>query len=134
MNQPSEAPATRSVLVIDDEDQVRSLLQMAVQALGHEADVAADGQEALDCLARRSYDVVICDLLMPKITGDEVFRICREEDPGVSRRFVFVTGCPTGYPPTDFAAASGQPFLAKPCRLGDIRVAIDQVVRPVAAA
>jgi CheY-like chemotaxis protein len=89
----SEVATKRIVLVVDDEDQVRALLQTAVQVLGYEADVAATGQEALRCLARRDHDVVLCDLLMPDLTGDEVFRICREEHPEVARRFVFISRC-----------------------------------------
>jgi CheY-like chemotaxis protein len=134
MNQHSEPPAKRKVLVVDDEDYLRGLLQTAVQALGHEVDVAADGQEALRCLARGSYDVVICDLAMPDMTGDELFRMCREEHPEVASRFIFLTGWPEGLLSTDFAAASGQPYLHKPCRLAAIQAAIDQIAGPVAAA
>ena len=134
MIQHGKAPTKGTALVVDDEDRIRGLLQMAVRALGYEVEEAADGQEALRCLARRSYDVVLCDLLMPGMNGDSLFRICREENPAVASRFIFVTCCPGGLPCTDFAASSGQPRLTKPWRLADIQAAIDQIARPVAVA
>lgn len=110
------------------------MLRSAVLALGYDAEVAASGQEALDHLARRSYDAVICDLLMPNMTGDELFRICREEQPEVASRFVFLSGHYGDLPSTDVAAASGQPYLKKPCRLAEIGAAIDRIAPPVTVA
>jgi two-component system, NtrC family, sensor kinase len=134
MDQYSEPSTKRTALVVDDEDQVRAVLQMAVRALGYEAEAAVSGQEALGCLARRSYDVVICDLRMPDMTGDEVFRICREQPPEVARRFVFLSGCSGGERSADFANASGQPCLLKPCRIADVQAAVDQLACPVVSA
>jgi CheY-like chemotaxis protein len=134
MAQHGEATAKRTVLVVEDEDRIRELLQMAVRALGHEVEEAPNGQQALRCLARRSYDVIFCDLLMPRMTGDELFRICRQEHPEVAGRFVFVTSCLGGLPCTDFAVNTGQPLLTKPWRLGEIEAAIDQIARSVAVA
>ena len=76
--------------------------------------------------AGRSYDVVIGDLLMPDMMGDRLFRICQREHPEIADRFVFTSGCSGLLPAVDFAAASGQPYLRKPCRLAKIRAAIDR--------
>ena len=133
MTQHAEAAPRPTVLVVDDEAQIRDLLQMAVSAFGYDAEAAANGHEALGCLARRSYDVVICDLIMPRMNGDELFRICQQEHPEIASRFVFTSGYPEGVPLVDLTMASGQPFLPKPCRLAEIRAAIDEIAGPVAA-
>lgn len=134
MIQHSEAPARGLVLIVEDQPLVRRILRQAILALGYEAQVAASGQEALDRLAGQSYDAVICDLLMPNMTGDELFRVCQRAHPQVAARFIFLSGHSGGLPSTDFAAASGQPFLMKPCRLADIRTAVDEIAQRVAVA
>jgi two-component system NtrC family sensor kinase len=133
MSQHSEAPTERAALVVDDEAMIRTVLQMVVSELGYEVDEAADGDEALQCLARRSYDVVLCDLLMPGMQGDELFRICRQENPQAASRFVFLSGCSGSEGSADFAANSGQPCLIKH-RIDEVQAAIDQIARPVAVA
>jgi two-component system NtrC family sensor kinase len=124
---PNPAESTRTILVVDDDDHIRALLRIWFAALGFEVVAAAGGGEALALLGSREYDVVICDLLMPNMTGDELFRLCRERWPEVARHFVFLSGGPRGLPAVDFAAASGQPCLAKPCRLAEMQAAIEQV-------
>ena len=133
MNQQSEAGERRSVLVVDDEYAVRDMLRRAAVAFGYRAKVAADGHEALACLARQDYDVVICDLVMPNMNGDELFRICQQEHPEVTSRFVFISGCGV-LPAGSLAARGGQPFLAKPCRMAELWSVIDRIAPPVAAA
>jgi CheY-like chemotaxis protein len=133
MTQLGEASTKRTVLVVDDDEVIRTVLQLVVSELGYEVDEAADGQEALRCLARRSYDVVLCDLLMPGMQGDELFRICRQENPQAASRFVFLSGCSGSERSSNFAANSGQPCLIKH-RIDEVQAAIDQIARPVAVA
>jgi len=120
-------PAGRRVLVVDDDAQLRPVLQQLMAALDYEADVAASGQEALHCLDLRNYDAVLCDLMMPGMSGDELFAACQRQHPETARRFIFITAYPPGTPSVDSAANSGQPFLAKPCRVAEISVALEQV-------
>jgi CheY-like chemotaxis protein len=133
MSQHSDAPTERAALVVDDEEMIRTVLQMVVSELGYEVDEAADGQEALRYLVSRNYDVVLCDLLMPGMRGDELFQACRQENPQVASRFIFLTGCSGSERSADFAANSGQPCLIKH-RIDDVQAAIDQITRTVAVA
>ncbi|WP_122817655.1 response regulator [Nocardioides pantholopis] len=71
------APETTSlrVLVADDFEPVRTLAVRMLAKLGHEdADEAEDGQQAVDALAAKKYDVLFLDLSMPRLTGQEVVR------------------------------------------------------------
>ena len=128
---PNPATPKRTVLVVDDDGRVRAMLLAWFEAQDLDVAAAADGEEALALLRRREYYVVICDLLMPKMTGDELFRICREERLEVASRFIFLTGGCRGLPPVDFAVNSGQPFLSKPFRLTELQAAIDQITCPL---
>ncbi|MFY8274274.1 ATP-binding protein [Pseudoalteromonas sp. SSDWG2] len=61
-----------AILVIDDEQDLRDVLQMQIQALGHHATMAKTGEEALELLAQHQYDVMLIDSQMTGISGEEV--------------------------------------------------------------
>ena len=66
------------VLVVDDDANNRDLLSRRLKRLGYVADVAADGREALDSIAARTYDLILLDVMMPGLDGFEVLRRLRE--------------------------------------------------------
>jgi DNA-binding response OmpR family regulator len=63
------------VLVVDDEKMIRSLLKMSLQRMGYEVTTADDGAEALDLFQTEQFDLVLLDILMPKVDG---FTVCSE--------------------------------------------------------
>jgi two-component system, OmpR family, response regulator MprA len=66
------------VLVVDDEPAVRRALERALRLENYDVELASDGEEALDALATRPADVVILDILMPRLDGLEVARRLRQ--------------------------------------------------------
>jgi DNA-binding NtrC family response regulator len=70
------------VLIVDDEVNHRRSLSISVRMEGYEALEACDGQQALEVLKRERVDVVICDLMMPRIDGLELVRRLRFAHPG----------------------------------------------------
>ncbi|MBZ4417528.1 ATP-binding protein [Myxococcus sp. RHSTA-1-4] len=91
------APAPRTgqrgqVLVIDDEPPVgRSLARIIGPQ--HQVKVVTSGEEALAALTSgTAWDAVFCDLMMPGITGMDVYERVRESAPDLSKRFIFITG------------------------------------------
>ena len=68
------------ILVVDDERAVRDALERALRLEGYEVATAADGQEALISLARRSVDAIVLDVLMPVMDGLETSRALRRRD------------------------------------------------------
>ncbi|MEE8442042.1 MAG: response regulator, partial [Spirochaetia bacterium] len=71
--------AVRSVLVVDDKEQNRSVLRSMLEPLGFTVQEAADGLEGLDLLRSDRPDIVLMDLVMPRLDGFEAIRIIREE-------------------------------------------------------
>ena len=65
------------VLVVDDEPMVRDVLARYLSKGGFEVELAADGQAAIDAFNREEPDLVLLDLMLPKIEGLEVFRLIR---------------------------------------------------------
>ena len=65
-------------LVVDDTEDIRDLMSRMVVRLGHLADQAADGVEAVEALRQNSYDIMLLDLTMPRMSGEDVVRWLRE--------------------------------------------------------
>jgi len=69
------------ILIIDDEEVIRSTLQEILEYEDYTTELAADGKEGLSMLLNNSYDVVICDIKMPKMNGLEVLAQAAEQKP-----------------------------------------------------
>jgi DNA-binding response OmpR family regulator len=80
----------KRVLLVDDNADLRSMLQLCLEADGFEVEVAANGQHALELLGRRPADVVVTDLFMPDQDGIETILEVRKRYPDV--RIVAMSG------------------------------------------
>ena len=120
---PDVPPGTRA-LVVEDEQALNEAVAAALADEGFRVDRAANGEEALARLRDAHYDVVICDLKMPKVDGMMLFREVSETMPQVAKRLVFVTGDVAGTEAERFLEESGCRWVPKPFRLRDlVRVA-----------
>ncbi|WP_224366865.1 sigma-54-dependent transcriptional regulator [Hyalangium versicolor] len=77
-------PTFRSILVADDEPSIRHVLTLVLTEHGYEVRAVADGAEAVRELAARSYDVLLCDVRMPKRDGLSVLRQAKVDHPGLT--------------------------------------------------
>ncbi len=79
-------------LVVDDSEDIRDVMSRMIEMLGHEVEEAADGQFAVEALQRSTFDVMLLDLSMPRMTGEEVVRWIRDHPPyGENMRIVVVS-------------------------------------------
>jgi two-component system alkaline phosphatase synthesis response regulator PhoP/two-component system response regulator VicR len=65
---------SRKVLIVDDEEVIRKFLRVHLVKLGYEVTEAADGEEAIEQLGKDDFDLLICDIMMPKKDGWEVIK------------------------------------------------------------
>lgn len=79
-----------SVLVVDDQEQVRQLIRETLEQAGYEVEEAPDGKEGLDRYRVRPRDLVIMDILMPDQDGLETIITLRQEFPDI--RIIAMTG------------------------------------------
>jgi CheY-like chemotaxis protein len=86
------ALTNRRLLIVDDDVLVARTL--ARQLSGHHVEVVLSGQAALERLTTsgHSFDLVLCDLMMPDMTGMDVYETVTESLPALAERFVFVSG------------------------------------------
>ena len=82
------------VLLIDDNPQIRTIVQRIVVALGHEAELAEDGTSGLNAACAAPYDLVLIDLELPDMDGFSVARQMKQQ--GVSARLLCAFGASTG--------------------------------------
>ena len=115
-----DVPAGTRALVIEDELALGAAVADALTDAGFQVDRAPDGAEGLSLVHERTYDIVICDLKMPKVDGMMFFREVSARWPPLARRLVFVTGDVAGTEAERFLEESGCRWLAKPFRLSEL--------------
>ena len=126
---PPRGYPRRRVLAVDDE---ALLLKAYRRMLGeaHELTTALGGAEALRILGGDvAFDVVLCDLQMPEVSGMELYAAVRERFPSLVDRFVFVTGGAFSSDARKFLEDSVAVVIQKPFRLEDMLALIDRTAR-----
>lgn len=85
-------PEKRSILVVDDQSEVRDLIGAIVVSLELAIHEAKDGEAALQAVRKRSFDVIVTDQDMPNMTGTAFRQAACELRPELSGKFIFITG------------------------------------------
>ena len=128
-----EAPAPTvsgsAVLVVEDEPALAVAVTDALMDAGYRVDRAANGQEALERVSAEAYDLVVCDLKMPRLDGPAFYRILAERKPALARRVVFVTGDVAGTEAEKFLLETKCRWLLKPFRLRDLLRVVHEALR-----
>jgi two-component system cell cycle sensor histidine kinase/response regulator CckA len=121
------SPSRRRVLVVDDETSIVRLLS---EALGTIANVVGETnpRRALDLiLAEPGFDVIVCDVMMPGMTGIDLHERVTHERPHLASRFVFICGGTYTSRARDHLERVPNPRLTKPFRIAQLVQAIDGV-------
>lgn len=111
---PSEAVEFKAILLVDDDKQLAAALQWILADQNFLVDVAHDGHEALLKVQANDYDAVICDVMMPRLRGDEFYIRCCQLRPPVADRFIFITGFAADPKVNLFLSKTGVKYLIKP--------------------
>jgi two-component system cell cycle sensor histidine kinase/response regulator CckA len=115
------------ILIIDDEPLLGQTLRFAFQDK-HDVEVASSGREALDRLASDAdFDLVLCDLMMPDVSGEHVFRAVSEHTPGLLPRFVFMTGGAFTERAQEFLAHFPGRQLEKPFNIDEVELLLSEL-------
>lgn len=102
------------ILIADDNDSDRLILQTIVRKEGHRVYTARDGQEAIDIFKEESPDLVLLDALMPNVDGFEAARTIKELSGDNLVPIIFLTSLRDATSLADCLAAGGLDFLSKP--------------------
>ncbi len=118
------------VLVVDDDDAIRKLLERIARRAGFEVDGAKDGVEALEMLDRAHYDIALIDLMMPRLSGYElVQRIGTREN----RPIVIVATALTNSDVATVDDTLVRQVIRKPFDIHAVVAALKEIRLPIAA-
>jgi len=129
------ASGRRRVLVVDDEPEIRMLVERTLRAQGYEVETAADGEDGLAKVQARPPDLVLLDAMLPKMHGFEVARRLRSDPRTRPVPIVMMTAIYRGWRFAQDAreAYGAQDYIEKPFRLDDFTRRIEAVLEATAA-
>lgn len=117
-----------TILIGEDEAEVRGYLEMAMKCLGYKVEVAQDGEEVMGCLqgARQEFAAVLLDLVMPRKDGLETLREIRQLRPDLP--IIMVSGVSSPLNVVDAMRNGATDFLGKPVSLETLKEAMDKAL------
>jgi two-component system NtrC family sensor kinase len=118
-----------SILVVDDEPHILHYMRATLESWGHTVEVASDGTYALERALAGPFDVIICDLRMPHLSGREMYAKLARQDPRVAERIIFATGDTVRGDTLQFLERLGRPYLRKPFTLAELRAALGHAAK-----
>jgi two-component system, NtrC family, nitrogen regulation response regulator NtrX len=110
------------ILVIEDDNKIRSILKEILEEKNHEVDAAADGIEGFKKLEQGAYDLCLCDIKMPKMDGMEVLEKTKEAEIGTN--FIMISAHGTIDVAVEAVKKGAFDFLQKPFDLGRLEITL----------
>jgi PAS domain S-box-containing protein len=122
-----EAQARR-ILLIEDEDTLRMAVQRYLTRAGYAVDSVDNGASALERLGQADYDLVLLDLRMRGLSGEDVYDTLQTSFPRLASRVVFMTGDLHSASASRFIRLTGRPVIAKPFTLAELEGRVGQLL------
>lgn len=116
-----------NILIIDDEPLVCRTLERMLR--GNTLSVATNADDAMAKLSDSNFDVIFCDLMMPKRTGPELFATAEKERPGIGNHFIFITGGAFTPESERFIKERAEQVILKPFKRQNLEQAIEMLMQ-----
>jgi len=129
---PRSSVAASRILVVEDEPTVAQLVVDVLREEGHQAEAVLDSQEGLTRVSRGGYDLVICDLRMPRLDGVAFYDALVRTSSPIRDRIIFITGDTLAPRTHDFLDRNKLPYLAKPFLVEEIKLAVNRALATAA--
>jgi DNA-binding NtrC family response regulator len=129
---PPEFRATVTILVIDDERTLRESCKTVLDAEGYRVETCGRGDDALQLVKRRRYDIVLTDLYMTDVSGMELLKATLEASPGTIA--IVMTGNPSVVSNLEALRAGAWDYLPKPFSATHLQILIGRAAHAVAVA
>jgi len=119
-------PEKSKVLVVDDEDALRTVLSSELASEGYDVGTASDGDLALAEVEKGKYDLVLLDIKMPHMNGFEVLKHIKEKHP--KTKVIMLTGFADLKNAIESKKLGAEDFVSKPYDLVDLLTTIERVL------
>jgi signal transduction histidine kinase/ActR/RegA family two-component response regulator len=127
----SHTVPTGRILVVEDESTVAQLIVDVLREEGHQVEAAVDSQDGLTRISRAHYDLVICDLRMPRLDGPAFYEALVSAGSPVQNRIIFITGDTLAPRTLEFLEPRALPYLAKPFLVEELNLAVNRMLERV---
>ena len=124
----SKSSSSRSILVVDDEAEIRETLADILTAAQHRVVTVSSGREALERMEADHFDLILTDIRMPDIDGRALYQEIERRWPERVGSVVFITGDTLASTSREFAAETGRPVIEKPFLPNDVRRLVAEVL------
>ena len=114
------------ILVVDDEDALRTVLSSELASAGYEVATATDGDEAISEVQNKKFDLVLLDIKMPRVDGFEVLKFIKKNYSSV--RVIMLTGFADLKNAIESKKHGAEDFVSKPYDLVDLLTTIERVL------
>src|SRR5581483_2991156 len=114
----------KHILIVDDEETIRLLLLEFLRVRGYECDVACDGAQALEALKKGQFDVMLCDIQMPCMTGLDVLRNAREQ--GIETMIILVSALHDTRRAINALRLGAYDYIVKPFQLDEVELCVER--------
>jgi two-component system cell cycle sensor histidine kinase/response regulator CckA len=114
-----------SVLIVDDEEPVRMFVERVLRDAGYQTATASDGPEAIELAQKLALDLLLTDVNMPQMTGDELARRLRQSEPGL--KVLYLTGYSDQLFKEKTTLWQDEAYLDKPCSVTGLLQAVSLI-------
>ena len=118
----------KSILVVDDEEDILELVRKTLEPQDYRIQTAADGEVALSHLSKSRYDLIISDWKMPGVNGQQLYQRLLEIDPESGRKMIFMTCDVLSEKTEKYLQEQGKTCLTKPFSLVEFQRAIGKII------
>ncbi len=117
-------PTHKKILIVEDDEVISYLEKSLLELEGFQVEVANDGAEGLEKIKQNEYDVILCNIEMPRMRGDELYLEVRKLSQDLANKIIFVSGTIS-----PFLRSTGNPFLVKPFLPAELIQAVKTFLR-----
>jgi CheY-like chemotaxis protein len=87
-----DAPLFKKILLLDDDAALADLTRMILEKNGYQVETVCDGVQGIKKIMTSDYSVILCDMMMPNLSGDLFYMAVERVKPHLCKRFLFMTG------------------------------------------
>ena len=113
------------ILIVEDEEAIANLIRMNLVKAGYQCEIASDGEEAANAIQERTFDLILLDIMLPKLNGYEVLEYAKEVDIPV----IFLTAMGETEQKVKGLKLGAEDYIAKPFEIAELLARVETVLR-----